>query len=127
MSSRPPPSDGLFSFGLMTPGSTSYGAPTASTSRSTHSASPQFSSTAANPSNLLTSPYSPFPFGSPITHSRRSVLNPGNIAGAEDTAATASNRAKRVSPIQTRVRLRGRDLYGGLFHTFNGNFHFQTI
>lgn len=78
----------------------------------------QMSSTAANPASLATSPFSPFPFGTPITHSRRSVLNPGPIQNASGGHRTAvaleeSQQTRRLTPIQTRVRLRGRDMYGG--------------
>lgn len=78
----------------------------------------QMSSTAANPASLATSPFSPFPFGTPITHSRRSVLNPGPIQNASGghmsaVALEESQQTRRLTPIQTRVRLRGRDMYGG--------------
>ena len=87
--------------------------------------SPGFSST-ANFSNtpasgqpatrIRQSPYSPFPFGSPLTFSRRSVLNPASpnsgISGAGDQTGNEEKPAESSS-ILSRVRARGRDLYSG--------------
>jgi hypothetical protein len=54
------------------------------------------------------SPYSPFPFGSPLAFSSRSVLNPRSPNGddGEDSAATQEE-------VLFRSINRGRDLYGG--------------
>ena len=86
----------------------------------------QMSSTAANPASLATSPFSPFPFGTPITHSRRSVLNPGPIqnAGGGNVTVDELQQTRKLTPIQTRVRLRGRDMYGGkTAHIANRQLH----
>ena len=53
------------------------------------------------------SPYSPFPFGSPLTYSRGSVLNPSSSSSVRE----ASNELNMTSKTP---RLRGRDLYGSV-------------
>ena len=74
------------------------------------------------------SPYSPFAFGSPLTFSRRSVLNP-----ASPNASAAAPQGEAAENVHTNVisrpRARGRDLYGGasLKSCSIGGFYFSTF
>ncbi|XP_059093241.1 nascent polypeptide-associated complex subunit alpha, muscle-specific form-like [Tigriopus californicus] len=56
------------------------------------------------------SPYSPFPFGSPLTRSRGSVLNPPTHHRGSETPSPAPSPAAIPTP---PVRLRGREMFGG--------------
>ena len=72
------------------------------------------------PAQGRVNPYSPFAFGSPITRSRRSVLNPGATPVALPNGTEDDLRQQTVVIPSPRVRLRGRELYGGTKHAHFG-------
>lgn len=81
------------------------------------SATPGRSSTTVTRISPRQSPFSPFPFGSPIVHSDRSVLTPGFrrvVGGGEgDMSALGRSEMSPATTANTSSRLRGRDIYGG--------------
>ena len=60
------------------------------------------------------SPYSPFPFGSPISHSDRSILSPGHQSQSGESAMMP-NLNSSLTNVQhvIRGRIRAQDVYGG--------------
>jgi|FrelakmetLWP11LW_1041352.scaffolds.fasta_scaffold100112_1 hypothetical protein len=59
------------------------------------------------------SPYSPFPFGSPISHSDRSILSPGHQSQSGESATPNLDSSLINVQHVIRGRIRAQDVYGG--------------